>query len=338
VLTAVVEMPARYGRIVRSSPGGPVVRIVEARDATDAEREIHEINAGVYAFSLEGLFEALRGISSNNSQQEFYLTDLIAIYHRRGLKVEGLTVPDQNEIFGINSRAELAAAGRRVRDAKNAAVMESGVTLEDPATTYIDQTVEIGADTVIHPGVTLEGRTRIGAHCELRGGVRIVDSTLADHVVVHDHCVISDSSIEAGARVGPFAHVRNGALVGAEARVGNFVEMKKASLGKGSKAAHLSYLGDAIIGSNVNIGAGTITCNYDGQNKHQTTIESGAFIGSDSQLIAPVTIGRDAYVGTGATIREDVPAGSLAVSAGRQRNIEGWVEQKRKKRGTTIKN
>jgi bifunctional UDP-N-acetylglucosamine pyrophosphorylase/glucosamine-1-phosphate N-acetyltransferase len=329
VVTAVLDDPAGYGRIVRS--GERLERIVEERDASESEREIREINAGVYAFSLKGLFDALRTIASANTQQEFYLPDLVGIYRQRALTVEAITVPDPHEVIGINSRSELAAAGRRVRDAKNASLMADGVTLEDPATTYVDRDVEIGLDTVIHPGVAIEGRSRIGARCELHSGVRIVDSTIGDDVVVHNHSVISQSSIEAHASVGPFAHLRNGAVVGPTSKVGNFVEMKKTTLGKGSKAMHLSYLGDADVGSNVNIGAGTITCNYDGVTKHQTTIENGAFIGSDSQLIAPVTIGQDAYVGTGTTVRENVPPGALAVSAGKQRNIEGWVQEKRKK-------
>jgi bifunctional UDP-N-acetylglucosamine pyrophosphorylase/glucosamine-1-phosphate N-acetyltransferase len=210
--------------------------------------------------------------------------------------------------------------------------MTAGVTLEDPATTYIGRDVEVGADTIIHPGVSLEGRTTIGARCELHSGVRIVDSRIGDDVTVFNHCVITQARVESGASIGPFAHLRHDASVGPGARVGNFVEMKKTALGAGSKAMHLSYLGDAVIGTDVNIGAGTITCNYDGVRKHQTTIESGAFIGSDSQLVAPVTIGQDAYVGTGTTVRKDVPPRSLAVSAGPQRNIADWAEQKRKKK------
>jgi bifunctional UDP-N-acetylglucosamine pyrophosphorylase/glucosamine-1-phosphate N-acetyltransferase len=328
VLTAVVDAPAGYGRIVRA--GERFERIVEDRDATAAEREIREINAGVYAFALRGLFDAVRAVAADNAQHEFYLPDLVAIYRRRGLPVETVALADPQEVLGINSRADLAALGRRVWDAKNAALMTAGVTLEDPATAYIGREVEIGSDTIVHPGVTLEGRTRIGARCEIRSGVRIADSTLGDDVVVLDHSVVTDSTIASGARVGPFAHLRNGVAVGADARVGNFVEVKKTVLGEGSKALHLTYLGDAVIGANVNIGAGVITCNYDGVTKHQTTIEDGAFVGSDTQLIAPVTVGRGAYVGTGTTVREDVPAGALAVSAGPQRNIRGWVKNRKK--------
>ncbi len=288
-----------------------------------------EINSGIYAFDLEPLFDALRGIASQNAQGEFYLTDLIAIYRRRKLPVETLMVSNPDEIRGINSRTELAEVSRIVRQNKNEELMAAGVTLVDPATTYIDPDVEIGADTVIHPGVVIEGHSRIGAACEIQAHVRIADSTIGDHVAVNNFCLIVGATVANGAAVGPFAHLRPESVVGEKAKVGNFVELKKTTLGAGSKAGHLAYLGDASIGAGVNIGAGTIICNYDGESKHQTAIEDGAFIGSDTQLIAPVTIGRGAYVGTGTTVRESVPPGALAVSAGKQRNIEGWVARKR---------
>lgn len=330
VVTALVEQPQGYGRIVRV--GGQIARIVEERDATAPEREIGEINAGIYAFRIEGLFDALEGIATENAQGEYYLPDIVALYRKRGLGVETLTVADADEIRGINSRLELAAVSRIVRQTKNETLMAAGVTLEDPATIYVDPHVEIGPDTVVHPGVSLEGRTTIGSGCEVHSGARIIDSRLGDRVTVYNHCVIANSTLEHGAAVGPFAHLRNGAVVAERARVGNFVEMKKAVLGPGSKSMHLTYLGDATIGADVNIGAGTITCNYDGVTKSQTTIEDGAFIGSDTQLIAPVTVGKGAYVGTGTTVRENVPDGALAVSAGKQRNIEGWAGERKKKR------
>jgi bifunctional UDP-N-acetylglucosamine pyrophosphorylase/glucosamine-1-phosphate N-acetyltransferase len=242
-----------------------------------------------------------------------------------------VTVQRAEDILGINSRAELAAVSRIVRQAKNAELMASGVTIEDPATTYVDRDVAIGADTIIHPGVSIEGATTIGAGCEIHSGARIVNSRIGNQVTVLNHSIIVDSSVEDEVSIGPFAHLRSKAQVGRRAKVGNFVEMKNTVLAAGSKSMHLAYLGDAVIGEKVNIGAGTITCNYDGSAKHTTTIENGAFIGSDTQLIAPVTVGENAYVGTGTTIREDVPAGALAVSAGKQRNIEGWVAKKKAK-------
>jgi bifunctional UDP-N-acetylglucosamine pyrophosphorylase/glucosamine-1-phosphate N-acetyltransferase len=338
VVTAVVDQPAGYGRIVRDSTesGEQIARIAEEKDASPAERKIREINSGIYAFALEGLFDAVRSIASENAQREYYLPDLVQIYRQRGLRVETVTVSNPDEIQGINSRAELAAVSRIVHDQKNTELMAAGVTIEDPATAYIDRDVTIGADTIVHPGVSLEGRTTIGAGCEIHSGVRIVNSQIGDRVQVFNHCVITDSQVADDVNIGPFAHLRNHADVRAQARVGNFVELKKTVLGPGSKSMHLAYLGDANIGEKVNIGAGMITCNYDGVNKHTTVIEDGAFVGSDTQLIAPVTVGKGAYVGTGTTVREDVPAGALAISAGKQRNIEGWVEKKVKSRKSQV--
>jgi bifunctional UDP-N-acetylglucosamine pyrophosphorylase/glucosamine-1-phosphate N-acetyltransferase len=329
VLTALVDRPYGYGRIVRTN--GRISRIVEERDASPAERLIKEINSGIYAFELKGLFTALRGLGTENAQGEYYLPDLIRTYRRQRRIVETVTLEHADEVRGINSRTELAEVSRIVRQMKNEELMAAGVTIEDPATTYIDPDVQVGPDTVIHPGVYLEGQTRVGAACEIHSGVRIVDSTLEDRVTVRNYCVIQESRIASGAILGPFAHLRPGSDVREDAHVGNFVELKKTVLGTRSKANHLTYLGDATIGNNVNVGAGTITCNYDGRQKHQTVIEDGAFIGSDTQLVAPVTVGPGAYVGCGTTVRENVPAGSLAVSAGKQRNIEGWAERKKTK-------
>ena len=330
VLTALVDHPHGYGRVVRD--GQTIARIVEEKDASSAERSINEINTGIYAFDLAGLFDAVGRIAAENAQGEYYLPDLVAIYRRRGRVVETMTVSDPSETLGINSRSELAAMNRRVWDTKNAQLMADGVTLEDPATTYIDADVQVGPDSVIHPGVHLEGRTAIGAGCEIHSGTRIADSTIGDRTTILNHCVLTNVTVAGDVSIGPFAHLRNETEIGEGAKVGNFVEMKKTALAGRSKAMHLAYLGDAVIGAGVNIGAGTITCNYDGTKKSTTTVEDGAFIGSDTQLIAPVTIGRDAYVGTGTTVREDVPSGALAVSAGKQRNIEGWVAERRNKK------
>ena len=330
VLTAVVENPHGYGRIVRNGDG--IARIVEERDASPAERAITEINAGIYVFDLNGLFDVLRDIAAENVQREHYLPDIVQLYRRRGRQVATMTITEPNQIQGINSRSELAASKRLIRARKNAQLMAGGVTLEDPDTTYVDDMVEIGADTIIRPGVFLEGHTVIGSGCVIHSGVRVVNATIGDRTQLFNHSVITDVTIGSDASIGPFAHVHKQSAIASRTKVGNFVEVKNTRFGDGSKAAHLAYLGDGVIGSKVNIGAGTITCNYDGVHKSTTTIEDGAFIGSDTQLIAPVTVGRDAYVGTGTTIREDVPAGALAVSAGKQRNIEGWVEKKNRQK------
>jgi len=327
VVTAVVERPYGYGRIVRTR--GRIARIVEERDASPDVRQIREINGGIYAFDLAPLFDALRGIAAQNAQGEYYLTDLVAIYRRRKLPVETLVVDSPQEIRGINSRTELAEVSRIVRQTKNEELMAAGVTIVDPATTYIDPDVEIGPDTVIHPGVAIEGQSRIGAACEIHSHVRIVGSEIADKSVILNFCLIIGSRIAEGASVGPFAHLRPESVVGERAKIGNFVELKKTTMGAGSKANHLSYLGDATIGERVNVGAGTITCNYDGTKKYPTIIEDGAFIGSDSQLIAPVRVGKGAYVAAGSSITEDVPDGALGIARGRQANVDGWVERRK---------
>jgi bifunctional UDP-N-acetylglucosamine pyrophosphorylase/glucosamine-1-phosphate N-acetyltransferase len=327
VVTATVERPFGYGRIVRVD--GEVARIVEERDASPTERQIREINSGIYAFDMCPLFESLSGIASQNAQGEYYLTDLIAIYRRRKLVVKSFVVGDPQEVRGINSRTELAEVSKLVRQQKNEELMAAGVTLVDPAATYIDPDVEIGADTVIHPGVIIEGRTRIGAACEIHSHVTITDCEIGDNVTIKSFSLMTSSRIDAGASIGPFAHLRPETLVGEGAKIGNFVELKKTTLGAHSKANHLSYLGNATIGTNVNVGAGTITCNYDGEHKHETVIEDGAFIGSDSQLIAPVRVGKGAYVAAGSSITQDVPAGALGIARGRQAVVDGWVERRK---------
>ena len=328
VLTAVVPAPDGYGRIVRH--GNQIAAIVEHRDASPSQREIREINSGVYAFDIAPLFGALRDIGSSNAQGEHYLPDLVKIYRARGLTVETLRLDDPREILGVNSRKELADVASILRAAKNDALMAAGVTIVDPATAYIGPDVTIGADTVIQPGVHLEGTTRIGVGCQISAGVRIVNSVVDDGAVIKNFCVILDSHISSGAQIGPFAHLRPQSDVGEDARVGNFVELKKTRLGRGSKANHLSYLGDATIGDKVNIGAGTITCNYDGTAKHTTVIEDGAFIGSDSQLIAPVRVGKGAYIAAGSSITQDVPADALAIARGKQINKAGWATKRQK--------
>ena len=328
VLTAALERPYGYGRIVRSQ--GKMVGIVEETETTPEQRSIREINSGVYVFDIEPLFDALDQISQAGPKHERYLPAIVPLYRRRGLGVGTVTAEDPNEIRGINSQTELAEVSSIVRQSKNEELMGAGVTIEDPSTTYIDDDVTVGRDTIIHPGVRLEGRTHVGERCELQSWVRVVDSTIEDDCVVRNCCVVAEARLASGTVVGPFAHLRPGSVLEPGARVGNFVEMKQASLGRGSKANHLSYLGDATIGDRVNVGAGTITCNYDGATKNRTTIADGVFIGSGTQLVAPVTVGQDGYVAAGSCITEDVPPGSLGVARARQENKPGWVEKKRK--------
>lgn len=328
VLTAVVDRPLGYGRLVRSDDRA--ARIVEERDASEEERTIREINSGIYAYDIEPLFEAVHRLEPQNAQGEYYATDLVEIFARLHRRVEIVIAHRPDEIRGINSRKELADVNALVRRRKVDELMAAGVTIEDPSSTYIDADVTVGADTVIHPGVHVSGRTTIGRGSEIHPNVRIADSRLGDGVLVQSFCVIDRAEIADGARIGPFAHLRPGAVVGRNARVGNFVELKNTLLGAGSKANHLSYLGDATIGAGVNIGAGTITCNYDGERKHATVIEDGAFIGSDSQLIAPVRIGRGAYIAAGSSITEDVPPDALGIARGRQVNVKGWVARRKR--------
>jgi bifunctional UDP-N-acetylglucosamine pyrophosphorylase/glucosamine-1-phosphate N-acetyltransferase len=331
ILTTDLAEPYGYGRIVRDA-GGQVARIVEERDASGDERKITEINSGIYAFDLGPLFGSLQQLATDNSQGEYYLTDLVAMYRQRGLPVETLNLDSPAELRGVNSRADLSELSAIVRQRRNHDVMLSGVTLEDSASTFIDADVHIGADTVLGPGVMLQGATRVGERCEIQAGTRITNSQLGNDVVVLDHSVIVGSRIGDGARIGPFAHVRPDSVVGNGAHVGNFVELKKTTLGRKSKANHLAYLGDATIGEGVNIGAGTITCNYDGVAKHPTIIEDGVFIGSDSQLVAPVRIGSGAYVAAGSSITKDVPADALGIARAKQENKPGWAADRRASR------
>jgi len=329
LLTMKLDDPAMYGRIVRDDSGA-VTRIVEAKDATDAEKQIREVNAGIYVFDGERLFENLSSLSTNNAQGEYYLTDLLGLLRGAGHRVGAVIVDDPIEAAGVNSRADLATVESEIQRRVVAKLMSGGVTFRNPGTVVIDSTVAIGADTVVYPFVTLEGTTKIGEGCVVEPGVHLINVTVGDDVHLKTGTVAEDAIIEDEAAVGPYAHLRPGSQLGRHVKVGNFVETKKAVFGEGAKASHLSYIGDAEIGANVNIGAGTITCNYDGVKKHKTVIEEGAFIGSDSQLVAPVRIGRGAYVGAGSTITKDVPPEALALSRTPQKTIEGWAERKKK--------
>ena len=333
-VTARLTDPTGYGRVIRQPSGAPE-RIVEEKDATGSEKAIGEVNAGIYLADAAFLFDALKRQGRDNAQGEYYLTDVVsaaAAAAREGRAPWPVTIDaSEEEVSGVNDRAQLAWTANRLRERRLTALMRAGVTVIDPAVTYVDEGVEIGPDTTLEPLVSLRGKTRVGRGVVVGQGCVLIDVEVADGATILPYSHLTGATVGTGAIVGPFARLRPGAQVREQAHVGNFVELKKTVLGKGSKANHLSYLGDAVIGEGVNVGAGTITCNYDGKKKHVTTIENGAFIGSDTQFVAPVTVHEGAYVGTGTTVREDVPKGALAVSAGKQRNIEGWVEKKGRK-------
>ncbi len=331
VLTARLDDPTGYGRIIRD--GKDISRIVEQKDASQAERAITEINTGTYCFEAGALRAAIKQVRSDNAQKEFYLTDIAAIVSGRGGKVIGVLTDKPEEALGINSRADLAGAEKTLRQRINTRLMESGVTILDPEATYIEAGAIIGRDTVIHPGNFIAGNTVIGEGCVLLPGNLISDSTLKDKVVVKGYSIITHSSVDEGASVGPFSHLRPGSRVGKNARVGNFVELKKTLMAEGAKASHLSYLGDAVIGRRVNIGAGTITCNYDGFDKFQTVIEDDVFVGSDTQFVAPVRVGRGAVIAAGTTVTEDVPGDSLAIARTPQTNRANWAKKQRERKG-----
>lgn len=318
--------PTGYGRFQRDADGS-LARIVEEADADARQRLLHEVNAGVYLFRLAALRDALAALSPDNSQGELYLTDTLEAIRRRGGHVAIYNHDDAEEVHGVNTRVELARAENLLRRRKLDALMLSGVTVRQPETTCVDIDVSIGTDTVLYPGVVLESGCEIGSRCTIYPNVRIARCRIGDNVQVLDGSVLEDSRVEDNAVVGPYARLRPGAHICAGARVGNFVEVKATRLGPGSKASHLSYLGDADIGAGVNVGAGTITCNYDGIDKHQTEIGDGAFIGSNTALVAPVRVGAGAYVGAGSTITKDVPDDSLGVARGRQIVKEGWAHK-----------
>jgi bifunctional UDP-N-acetylglucosamine pyrophosphorylase/glucosamine-1-phosphate N-acetyltransferase len=333
LLTATLSNPEGYGRVIRDS-GGDVIAIVEEADATPAQRSVREINTGFYLVNAPFLFEVLKGLKSDNAQKEYYLTDIVGAAVRQGRRLGTISARDPDEVMGINSRADLARAEKMIARRIAERHMREGVTLLDPDTTWIEADVAIGRDTVIYPHVRLEGASRIGEDCVIHSHTRISNCRLGTGVTVKDSCVLAESVLEDGAAVGPFAHLRPGTVLHQGARIGNFVETKKAELGEGSKANHLTYLGDAVIGKAVNIGAGTITCNYDGVSKHRTVIEDDVFVGSDTQFIAPVRIGRGAVIGAGSTITKDVPADSLALSRAKQEIKKDWAKKRKKKKGS----
>jgi bifunctional UDP-N-acetylglucosamine pyrophosphorylase/glucosamine-1-phosphate N-acetyltransferase len=328
LVTMKLDDPGLYGRVIRD-PNGVVAKIVEAKDADEKQKQIREVNAGIYLFEGEQLSENLRRLSMNNAQGEYYLTDLIGMLRDSGKRVGALLLDDPVEALGVNSRAELATVEGEIQRRVIDRLMREGVTFRNPATVVIDSMVNVGADTVIYPFVTIEANTRIGNGCVIEPGVHLHNVTVGNNVHVKTGTVAEDAVIEDEAMVGPYAHLRPGTRLGRHVKVGNFVETKKAVFGEGAKASHLSYIGDADIGKDVNIGAGTITCNFDGVNKNKTILEDGVFIGSDTQLVAPVRVGRGAYVGAGSTITKDVPPDSLALSRVPQKVIEGWAARRR---------
>ncbi|MBO8170051.1 MAG: bifunctional UDP-N-acetylglucosamine diphosphorylase/glucosamine-1-phosphate N-acetyltransferase GlmU [Thermoanaerobacteraceae bacterium] len=328
VLTAVVPDPTGYGRIIRNQQGH-VTAIVEEKDATDAQKEIKEINTGCYCFDQNRLAEALEQLSPANAQGEYYLTDVISFFQQQGHVVAGVEVRDFRELQGINNRSQLAQAEAILRERINEALMLSGVTIVSPHNTYIDAGVQVGRDTVIMPNTHLRGNTKIGENCEIGPDTTIINSSVGSGTVINNS-VIKESNIGNNCTIGPFSYLRPGTRLADNVKIGDFVEVKKSVIGKGSKIPHLTYIGDAEIEEQVNVGAGTITCNYDGKNKWKTVLKKGAFIGSNTNLVAPVTVGDNAVVGAGSTITKDVPADSLAVARERQRNILGWATKNKK--------
>jgi bifunctional UDP-N-acetylglucosamine pyrophosphorylase/glucosamine-1-phosphate N-acetyltransferase len=330
LLTAFLDEPKGYGRILRDDQGN-ATGIVEEKDATPEQREIREVNAGVYVVSASFVFEALGEVKSHNQQGEYYLPDIVAIGLAQRADIETVRVDDVREMLGINTREELAFMEKDLRQSINKKWMLAGVTLKDPDTTYIEDEVTIGKDTVIGPNTQLRGKTVIGERCQIDGSAFLTDAQIGDEVHLRFSVVMTGCRVENGAIIGPFAHLRPGSSLGPNVHIGNFVETKQAKIGAGTKANHLTYLGDVTIGSETNIGAGTITCNYDGFHKYNTIIGDRVQVGSDTTLIAPISLGDDVYVATASTVRHDVPAGALVYNPRDERMREGWTEQKRKK-------
>lgn len=319
VLSARVEDPYGYGRIIRNADGA-FQGIVEEKDADAKQKLIKEINSGMYCLQVKDTFAALAGIGAQNAQGEYYLTEILQILNNNGKVVEALVLDAQEDMYGINDRVQLAQAEKIIRRRKNEALMRSGVTIIDPCSTFIDKDVVIGSDTIIYPNTIIEGNTSIGTECEIGPATHISNSSISNKVLI-ENSRIKEAQIGDECTIGPFAYLRPGAVLHRKVKVGDFVEIKKATMGEGSKAPHLSYIGDALIGKGVNIGAGTITCNYDGKNKWETVLEDGVFIGSNTNLVAPIKIGANSITGAGSTITRDVPADTLAVERADQKSF-----------------
>ena len=327
VLTAVMPDATGYGRVIRAADG-TVAKIVEHKDATKEELGVREINSGIYCFSAPDLFAALHEVGNDNAQGEYYLPDVLEILKQKGEKIFAVAADSYEETLGVNSRAQLAASEKILRRRKNEALMAEGVTLMDPETTYVDVDVVVGRDTVIYPGTWLEGRTVIGEGCEIGPNSRFQNVKVGAHVTAH-FCYAHECEIADGVTLGPYVHIRPDTKLAAGVKIGNFVEVKNSMVGEGTKLPHLSYIGDSDIGAGVNMGCGTITVNYDGKKKFRTTVGDGAFVGCNSNLVAPVRVGDNAYVGAGSTITKDIPEGDLAIARAHQKNITGWADKRR---------
>ncbi|HXT50200.1 MAG TPA: bifunctional UDP-N-acetylglucosamine diphosphorylase/glucosamine-1-phosphate N-acetyltransferase GlmU, partial [Thermoanaerobaculia bacterium] len=326
-----LERPASLGRVLATSDD-KLAAIVEAKDATPEQLALRTVNAGIYALPAPAIFDELSRLRPNNAQGELYLTDAVTALAQQRSGVALLHLADPDEALGVNTRVELAQVHRLLVERKLHELMLAGVTVLEPQRTRIDAQVTVGADTVIHPDVSILGNSTVGAGCVLHQGAWLRDTTLADEVTVEPHSVLDGAVVATGCRVGPFARLRPGTHLGPGARVGNFVEVKASRLGAGAKANHLAYVGDATVGEKANIGAGVVTCNYDGERKHPTDIGAGAFVGSDTMLVAPVRVGSGATTAAGSVITKDVPDGALAVGRARQRNVEGWQQRRKGKR------
>ncbi|MBE3091396.1 MAG: bifunctional UDP-N-acetylglucosamine diphosphorylase/glucosamine-1-phosphate N-acetyltransferase GlmU [Candidatus Atribacteria bacterium] len=327
LVSTVLKNPKGYGRIIRDKKG-EIKGIIEEADLSTDKKKITEINSGIYCFNKEKLFQALEKVTTDNKQREYYLTDTVKILLGEGLTIGNIIIKDYSEILGINNQLDLADASQKVYQKTLQNLMLQGVTIVDPNSTFIERGVKIGQDTIIYPFTIIEKGTKIGSNCFIGPYSHLIDADIGKGVRVWAS-IIESSAVKEGANIGPYAHLRPETVVEKGAKIGNFVELKKTIMGEGSKASHLTYLGDATIGKKVNIGAGTITCNYDGEKKHKTVIEDGVFIGSNNSLVAPVKLGKDSYTGAGSTITEDVPAGNLAIARSRQTNISGWRKKKK---------
>lgn len=327
VLTAIMPDAAGYGRIVRTADGA-VSKIVEHKDATEEERKINEVNSGIYCFDIQAMFEALESVGCDNAQGEYYLPDVLEILRNKGEKIWAAAADDYESTLGINSRLQLSGAEKILRRRKNIELMDNGVTIMDPDSTFVDADVTVGKDTIIYPFTWLEGKTSVGENCQIGPNCRFTDTKMGNSVVCHfsygHECEIDD-----GVTFGPYVHLRPDTHLFKDVKIGNFVEVKNSNVGEGTKLPHLQYIGDSDVGANVNMGCGTITVNYDGKKKFRTTIGDNAFVGCNSNLVAPVTVGDGAYIGAGSTITKDVPAGELAIARAHQKNIQGWADKRK---------